>query len=58
MAFAGAVWFELRQQRKTIEKLAAIVYALLERERMQHGDTGPIALPRTVTRSDNPPFRR
>lgn len=58
MAFAGAVWFELRAQRKTIDKLASIVYAMLERDRMRNGDTGPIAIPRTVTTSDSPPFRR
>ena len=58
VAFAGAVWFELRGQRKTIERLAALVYALLERDRMRHGDTGPIAIPRTITESNPPPYKR
>lgn len=56
VAFAGAVWLELRAQRKTIEKLASMVYVLLERDRYRHGDTGPYRIPSGD--SDQPPFRR
>jgi hypothetical protein len=61
VAFAGAVWFELRQQRRTLETLTKIVAALLERDRIR-GGTGPIQ--RLPSESDedadtlSPPFRR
>jgi hypothetical protein len=55
VAFAAAVWLELRVQRKTIEKLAGMVYSILERDRMRHGDTGPV---RALPQSDPPPFGR
>lgn len=56
--FAGAVWWELRQQRSerresekminaTIEKMSQALTAMLERDRFR--DTGPIRVPRLPT---------
>lgn len=55
LAFAGLVWWELRTQRKTLERIARWIYAEREIERVRRGDTGPIVA-RTKTDSDQPPF--
>lgn len=57
VAFAGAVWFQLRRQGDALEKLQAAVVALLERDRMR---SGPM---RAITRDEeaitlNPPIRK
>lgn len=55
LAFAGLVWFELRTQRKTLERIARWIYAEREIERQRRADTGPIAIPRTLSEDDITP---